>query len=46
MTNVEGAPMSVADDLQRAILDEHRKYRATISDLDQETLETEPALCL
>ncbi len=36
--------MSAADDLQRAILDEHRQYRATISDLDQETLETEPAL--
>lgn len=36
--------MSVADDLKRAILDEHQKYRATISDLDHETLETEPAL--
>jgi hypothetical protein len=36
--------MSVADDLQRAILDEHRQYRATISDLDRETIETEPAL--
>ena len=36
--------MSVADELQRAILDEHQQYRATISDLDQVTLETEPAL--
>jgi hypothetical protein len=36
--------MSAADDLKRAILDEHQRYRATISELDQVTLETEPAL--
>ena len=36
--------MSAADDLRRAILDEHARYRATISDLDQRTLETEPAV--
>ncbi len=36
--------MSVADDLRRAILEEHARYRATISDLDQVTLETEPAV--
>ena len=36
--------MSAADDLRRAILDEHERYRATIADLDQATLETEPVL--
>jgi len=36
--------MSAADDLKRAILDEHERYRATISELDQATLETEPVV--
>lgn len=36
--------MFAAEDLKRAILDEHGRYRATISDLDQVTLETEPAI--
>jgi len=36
--------MSAADDLKRAIIDEHAQYCATIADLDQMTLETEPAL--
>lgn len=36
--------MSAADDLRRATIDEHERYRATIADLDQATLETEPVL--
>lgn len=36
--------MSTADDLRRAILDEHERYLATIAGLDQQTLDTEPAL--
>jgi hypothetical protein len=36
--------MSAADDLRRAILDEHERYHATIAGLDQATLESEPAL--
>jgi hypothetical protein len=36
--------MSAADDLKRAILDEHERYRATIAGLETATLETEPAL--
>jgi hypothetical protein len=36
--------MSMADDLKRAILDEHERYRATIAELDTATIETEPAL--
>lgn len=36
--------MTTADDLTRAILDEHQRYRATISGLDQVTIETEPVL--
>lgn len=36
--------MSAADDLRRAILDEHMRDRATITDLDRATVETEPVL--
>ena len=36
--------MSTADELKQAILDEHQRYRATISDLDLVTLEAEPAV--
>ena len=36
--------MSATDDLRCAILDEHARYRATISDLDRATIETTPVL--
>lgn len=36
--------MSAADDLRRAIIDEHERYIATIAGLDQATRESEPAL--
>lgn len=35
--------MSAADDLKRAIIAEHKQYGATISNIDQTTLKTEPA---
>lgn len=36
--------MSGADELCRAILDGHARYRAALSDLDRETIETVPVL--
>ncbi|MDQ3549413.1 MAG: ClbS/DfsB family four-helix bundle protein [Chloroflexota bacterium] len=34
----------MADDLRRAIIDEHEQYHATVAGLDQTTLESEPVL--
>lgn len=36
--------MPTADELRRAIIDEHERYHAVLAGIDQTTLETEPAL--